>query len=275
MRRLQLTPRRALLATSAGSAAAIYGAFLLYETPGLGIGHFYYVAVALVALAGGPRSGIAAGLLADALYAGGIVLNPSIPSADVLSVSTGMRLVTFTGIGALIGWFAAHNRDLVRELGVLAERDFLTGLPNTRAFEAAIARRFASGRPFALLLGDMDRLKAINDADGHAEGNDALRRLADMLGSALRPEDELARVGGDEFAVLTSLSGGEEAARLCARLEAQLAERGTSMTFGWALFPIEGENALSLYRAADERLYARKLVRGDVRTVRGALYSVS
>jgi diguanylate cyclase (GGDEF)-like protein len=186
-----------------------------------------------------------------------------------------MRLVTFAGIGALIGWFASHNRVLVHELAVLAERDALTGLPNTRAFEAAIARRFEQGRPFALLLGDMDRLKEINDAEGHAEGNDALRRLAGMLGSALRPEDELARVGGDEFAVLTSLSAGQEAARLCGRLEAHLADQGTSMTFGWALFPSEGENALSLYRAADERLYARKLVRGATRTARGALYSVS
>jgi len=109
----------------------------------------------------------------------------------------------------------------------------------------------------------MDGLKAINDSQGHAEGNDALRRLALMLGSSLRPEDEVARVGGDEFAVLTVLGRTDEAAALAAKLEGAMARQESRITFGWAVFPSDGENALSLYRAADERLYARKLVRGE------------
>ena len=92
-----------------------------------------------------------------------------------------IRVLTYTSIGALIGWFAAHDRELVTRLQLLAERDYLTGLPNTRAFEAAVQRRLALKRPFTLLLGDMDGLKQINDHHGHAEGNDALRRLAEML----------------------------------------------------------------------------------------------
>jgi diguanylate cyclase (GGDEF)-like protein len=109
----------------------------------------------------------------------------------------------------------------------------------------------------------MDGLKAINDSHGHAEGNDSLRRLALMLGSSLRPEDEVARVGGDEFAVLTVLARNDEAAALAAKLEAAMARQESPITFGWAVYPADGENALSLYRAADERLYARKLVRGE------------
>ena len=109
----------------------------------------------------------------------------------------------------------------------------------------------------------MDGLKAINDSLGHAEGNDALRRLALMLGSSLRPEDEVARVGGDEFAVITVLARNDEAAALAANLEAAIARQESRITFGWAVYPADGENALSLYRAADERLYARKLVRGE------------
>ena len=166
-------------------------------------------------------------------------------------------------MGGLLGWFSSRDRELVERLRVLAERDFLTGLPNTRAFEAAIARRLEAGTPFALLLGDMDGLKAINDSQGHAEGNDALRRLALMLGSSLRPEDEVARVGGDEFAVITVLARNDEAAALAAKLEAAMARQESRITFGWAVYPADGENALSLYRAADERLYARKLVRGE------------
>ena len=109
----------------------------------------------------------------------------------------------------------------------------------------------------------MDGLKTINDSQGHAEGNDALRRLAHMLGSSLRPEDEVARVGGDEFAVLTILGRTHEAAALAATLEGAMARQESRITFGWAVYPADGENALSLYRAADERLYARKLVRGE------------
>jgi diguanylate cyclase (GGDEF)-like protein len=94
-----------------------------------------------------------------------------------------------------------------------------------------------------------------------------------MLGSSLRPEDEVARVGGDEFAVLTVLARTDEAAALAAKLEGVMGRQGSPITFGWAVFPTDGENALSLYRAADERLYARKLVRGE-RASRAALYTV-
>jgi diguanylate cyclase (GGDEF)-like protein len=267
---------RQLVVGSAFAAYAItFSAIVLFETPGLGIAHFFYLPVAALALTGGVWRGIGAGLIASVLFTLAIALNSAVPTVtQIFSLTTPIRLVSYTAMGALIGWFAAHDRELLGRLQILAERDFLTGLPNTRAFEAAIARRFAAGRPFTLLLGDMDGLKRINDTRGHAEGNDALRRLADMLGSVLRPEDELARVGGDEFAVITSLAGGEEAVGVASRLEALLEGQGVCITFGWALYPGEGENALSLYRAADERLYARKLVRGGERLGPG-LYPVS
>jgi diguanylate cyclase (GGDEF)-like protein len=267
--------RGLVVGCSLAAFAITFTAHALFEKPGFGIPHFFYLPVAALALTGGVRRGIVSGLLASGLYALGVALNPAVPTAaQIVSMTTPIRLLTYTSMGALIGWFASRDRELVERLRVLAERDFLTGLPNTRAFEAAIARRFAQGRSFMLLLGDMDGLKRINDAKGHAEGNDALRRLADMLGSVLRPEDEVARVGGDEFAVITAPAGGEEAAALAARLEAVLGSQGSQITFGWALYPSDGENALSLYRAADERLYARKLVRGGER-IGPSLYPVS
>jgi diguanylate cyclase (GGDEF)-like protein len=267
--------RGLVLGCSLAAFAITFTALVLFEKPGFGIAHFFYLPVAGLALTGDVRRGIVSGLLASGLYALGVALNPAVPTAtQIVSMTTPIRLLTYTSMGALIGWFASRDRELVERLRVLAERDFLTGLPNTRAFEAAIARRFGHGRPFMLLLGDMDGLKRINDAKGHAEGNDALRRLADMLGSVLRPEDEVARVGGDEFAVITAPAGGEEAAALAARLEAVLGSQGSQITFGWALYPTDGENALSLYRAADERLYARKLVRGGER-IGPSLYPVS
>jgi diguanylate cyclase (GGDEF)-like protein len=267
--------RELVISSSLAGFAITFASLVLFEFPGLGIPHFFYLPVAALAMTGGVRRGVCAGLVASALFTLGVALNSAVPTAtQLLSISTPIRILTYASIGALVGWFAAHDRELVTRLQLLAERDFLTGLPNTRAFEAAIARRLAEGRPFALLLGDMDGLKAINDVKGHAEGNDALRRLAEMLGSVLRPHDEVARVGGDEFAVITALPGGEEAAAAAARLEAVLEGQGVRITFGWSLYPAEGENALSLYRAADERLYARKLVRGGDRIGR-TLFSVA
>jgi diguanylate cyclase (GGDEF)-like protein len=267
------THRALVMSSAIAGFAIVFAAFVIFEVPGLGIAHLLYLPVAALAMTGGVRRGILAGGIAVTLFTLGVIVNPNISPSELLTLSTPLRFITYATMGGLLGWFASRDRELVERLRLLAERDFLTGLPNTRAFEAAIARRLEAGTPFALLLGDMDGLKTINDSLGHAEGNDALRRLAVMLGSSLRPEDEVARVGGDEFAVLTVLARGDEVAGLTAKLENAMARHGSPITFGWAVFPGDGENALSLYRAADERLYARKLVRGD-RASQGSLYPV-
>jgi diguanylate cyclase (GGDEF)-like protein len=252
--------RGLLLALSALTYALVFASFVVLERPGLGIGHFYYVAIVLLALAAGPRAGGAGGVLAAVLFALGMFLNKHTPSIAE-TMSTLIRLSTFVAIGVLVGSFAASKRALLAELEKLAKRDELTGLPNTRSFESAIERRFDEGRPFALLLGDVDSLGAINGRDGRDGGDEALRRLAELLAGAKRPEDEVARVGGDEFAILAHCEG-EDGRALATRLERLLAAAGATITFGWATYPREGQNALALYRAADERLYARKLARG-------------
>jgi diguanylate cyclase (GGDEF)-like protein len=254
-----LPSRRVLLGAAIAIYATSFVAMMIVEVPGLGIGHFMYIGIALVALATGPWEGAAAGVFAAGCYSLAIFVNPQVPSREIATAGSGIRLVTFTVVGLLLGWFGRQNRVLVRELQILADRDALTGLPNTRSFEIAITRRFETERPFALLIGDMDGLQHL-DGRGVLEGDDAVRRLADVLGNCLGPEDELARVGGHEFAVLTSARTTVEASRLCARLETVLASEGAGITFGWSVYPQEGLNALSLYRAADERLYARKMI---------------
>ena len=82
-----------------------------------------------------------------------------------------------------------------------------------------------------------------------------------MLSLRLDPEADVARVGGEEFAVLSVCDSVEHAAQLAVQLERSLCESGSSVTFGWSAYPREGENALTLYRAADERLYARRVLR--------------
>jgi diguanylate cyclase (GGDEF)-like protein len=272
---VQLVPaatsqRRLLFATAAVSYAVVFTCFVLFEIPGLGLGHFFYIPVALLALGCGTWIGFAGGALAAGLYALAILITPRLPTGDVLTYATGIRFLTFSSCGLLVGWFASEHRRHVSQLRDLAERDFLTGILNVRVFDEALARRCAAGMPFVLLLGDMDNLKTVNDTHGHTAGNNELRRLADALGLAVGEGDELARVGGDEFAILTS--GDAAAAQaLCGELGERLARDDLHVTFGWAALPHDGTAPLELFRKADDRLYAAKLVARNHRVVRDAV----
>jgi diguanylate cyclase (GGDEF)-like protein len=258
--------RRLLIVIAIGSYAVVFMNFVAFEVPGLGLGHFFYIPVALLALAGGTRLGLLGGGVATALYTLAIVVTPRLPTREVLTAATVIRLVTYSSCGFLIGWFANEHRRHLGQLRELAERDFLTGILNTRMFDEALARRCSAGRPFLLLLGDMDNLKQVNDTHGHTAGNGALRRLADTLSEAIDPGDELARVGGDEFAILTEAAAAEAGA-LCARLRAVLAAEDIRITFGWAALPEDGIGPLELFHKADDRLYAAKLIQRNHRVV--------
>jgi diguanylate cyclase (GGDEF)-like protein len=249
--------RRGLLLSSALAGGLVFLAFVLWERPGLGIGHFYYVCIILAALASGPIVGAAAASIATGLFAAGLLINPHIPSSEVLTTSTGIRFLTYMTVGVVTGYFSKRTRVLMAELELLAERDALTGLPNTRAFERAIGDRLARDEPFALLVGDVDSFAGNR---GMLQADDVLREVASRLLHSLRPGDEVARVGNDEFAVLTYASSAGDAGKVAAQLQRVLADDGFAVTFGWAAYPQDGSNALSLYRAADERLYARRVI---------------
>jgi diguanylate cyclase (GGDEF)-like protein len=120
--------------------------------------------------------------------------------------------------------------------------------------------RLELGRAFGLVLADLDNMRELNDGEGHASGNDVLRHVGDIL-ERTSDEAQVARVGGDKFAVITSRPGSEAVRALCSRLTTALADEGISMSFGWAVCPHDGETSLILFRAADERLYAQKLIR--------------
>jgi diguanylate cyclase (GGDEF)-like protein len=258
--------RRLLVAAAIVLYAAVFASFLVFETSGLGLGHFYYIPIALLALAGGTRLGLGGGVAAAGLYAFAVAITPRLPTRDVLTAATAVRLFTYCSCGALIGWFANEHRRHVAQLRELADRDFLTGIFNTRVFDEALARRCQAGRPFLLLLGDMDNLKQVNDTHGHTAGNIELRRLSEALARTLGPGDELARVGGDEFAILID-GRVDQAAASCGLLRDSLASDDLHMTFGWAALPEDGTGPLELFRKADDRLYAAKLVARNHRVV--------
>ncbi len=240
------------------SFALLFVAVALFDRPGLGIGRFLFLPVVLLALATDAWIGALGGVLATALYVIAVILSPHVAQSSIFTLSTLVRFTSFVAVGALIGYFAKEHRDLVGRLRALADRDDLTGLPRGRAFESEMSRRLAEPGPFSLLLGVIGPLVDLEAASGEA---DALLRVSRLLTTCLDPRDSLVRVGQDEFGVLTSLSSGEEAGKLAATLESVLDQSGLDVTFGWAVAPQEGTNALSLCQAADERRYARTLIR--------------
>ena len=253
-----LSRRRLLVGAAAFLYALVFGALWASERTDLGIGRFFYLAIAVLALATGPLAGAAAGLLGVVLYSVAVLHSSQTPDATLLSSSNGFRVVTYIALGVLVGAIAQNNRDLLARLRVLADCDPLTGLRNSRSFGNAIGERLELGKPFALLIGDMDSLKQINDDFGHAVGDETLKQLATVLSQSLIGGDVAFRIGGDEFAVLAAQDTAVGAARLAARLEAALVAAGQSVSFGWAVTPEDGTTAISLYRAADTRMYARK-----------------
>ncbi len=153
----------------------------------------------------------------------------------------------------------------------LAVRDGLTGLFNRRKFQEEGEREFARalrhGRPLALLMFDIDLFKNVNDHYGHLRGDAVLQRVASLVAGELRRDEVLARIGGEEFAVLCPETGLEGGAVLAERLRAALAEclhpdggAGFHVTcsFGVAAF-VPGQASLQdLLAAADRALYASK-----------------
>ncbi|MDO8212985.1 diguanylate cyclase [Conexibacter sp. CPCC 206217] len=148
----------------------------------------------------------------------------------------------------------------------MAERDALTGLANRRAFDSALAQavqqRDQHGRSAALLLIDFDDFKAINDTHGHPVGDEVLKAVARACEPEVRGVDCLARIGGDEFAVVAPGAGAVGAERLAGALHAAVAATATmparvgpvAVTIAWATVPEDATGAEALFRVADRRL---------------------
>ena len=165
-----LSRRRLLVGISVVLYALVFDALMISQRTDLGIGRFFYLAIAVLALATGPLAGAAAGGLAVALYSLALLHSPQDATAVLLSSENGYRCATYVLLGALVGAIAQSNRELLGRLRIFAECDPLTGLGNSRSFGNAIAERFTKGRPFALLIGDMTRSSRSTTTSGTPSG---------------------------------------------------------------------------------------------------------
>jgi diguanylate cyclase (GGDEF)-like protein len=189
----------------------------------------------------------------------------------VLTVWSNTRIPE-TAISSLemIAPYAANQLIHSRELGTmrnLAERDALTGLHNRRSFDeylgAEVARFERYARPFALLMLDIDHFKAINDTHGHDIGDQAIKRVADLVASSLRDVDIAARYGGEEFAVILPETNLRRAVEVAERIRERVEATSTpqmrlTISAGVAAAPESSGDGKDLVRKADAALYASK-----------------
>ena len=196
--------------------------------------------------------------MADAVVVGALSRQPSLWHTLMLSSAV--------LAGGLLTTAVARNRDRMTSAIVeAANHDGLTGCLTRRAFyerlehEASRARRY--GTRFAVVLADLDLLKARNDERGHQYGDDALRRLARVLMTSARSSDLVGRLGGDEFAVLLPQAGTEDSTAIARRLVEAIRGAGRpaiTASLGVAVWAGPDDGVEELLRRADSAMYGAK-----------------
>jgi diguanylate cyclase (GGDEF)-like protein len=228
-----------------------------------------------------------------------IVLVLAVSARTLAQASLGASAVTIAGIattgaaapplglillviGSSVAVVRVQHERFERERRALrssAMKDSLTGAANHRAFgerlRYEVARHARQEHEFAVVALDLDGFKSVNDRFGHTAGDDLLRQVAETLGLAVRQQDTVARVGGDEFYVLapeTDRVGGE---RLELRVRQAIAGvtvgvGSLSASVGVAIFPDDGRTAGALVETADAGAMASKRLSHDAATSRAA-----
>jgi len=186
------------------------------------------------------------------------------PQEEILFLGTLADLIS----GAL------HNAYAFQKAQEQAITDGLTGVKTHRFFMEALSgewkRATRAGRPFSLVLMDLDRFKFVNDFYGHLDGDIVLQRVAHILENNCRRSDVVARYGGDEFVVLMPETDCEQSHQLAAKLRAWIAadpvlhDKNVTSSFGVATFPIHGSTPQELIQVADASMYLSKHQGGNV-----------
>jgi len=211
-----------------------------------------------------------------------VAATPLLYDPDAIANAYLPRIAVLAAVFLVATWMMVELKrrlvDAEARQRAAANRDPLTGVGNRRSFDATMRRELAArtrprgGRrdndesPLALLILDLDDFKGVNDRHGHQAGDLALRAAAARAATMLRSTDTLARIGGDEFAVIAPGAHGPGARRMAESIRAAVAggEPGseapvpTSASIGWAVFPDDGRDYETLMRRADQRMLELK-----------------
>jgi diguanylate cyclase (GGDEF)-like protein len=209
-------------------------------------------------------------VLWGAVFPTGMLLNSFAPSVKIDS-----EVWNIPKYLVAVGMILTLLEDQIATSKHLAYHDALTGLPNRRLLEdrleQALAHADRTGNKVAVLLLDLDHFKEVNDNFGHHVGDLALQEIVRRLACRMRAADTLARSGGDEFTVVSTVADLEGAEVLVADLESALFTPvsiagnrfQTGLSIGVALYPDDGSNPDELHAAADEAMYAAKRATRD------------
>jgi diguanylate cyclase (GGDEF)-like protein len=179
-----------------------------------------------------------------------------------------LTIWTVIVVGVFIAVLRQRMRGLVGRLSDAASRDPLTRLLNRRGFrevfDLELERSRRSGRPCALLMGDLDHFKRVNDLLGHPAGDERLRKFAKLLLAGKRRIDAAARMGGEEFSLLLPETDEHGAYVIAERLRHAVRDAfapdqvALTVSFGVAAYPNHGATGDQLLQAADQALYVAK-----------------
>jgi diguanylate cyclase (GGDEF)-like protein len=189
--------------------------------------------------------------------------------------SIAANIVIELAAAAVVVIFTRSARSDIAKMEALSVTDELTRLPNRRGAESVIRREIArqrrSGSVFSVAVLDLDRFKELNDYQGHAAGDRALKLIGEVLRRHTRKSDSVARLGGDEFVIVMPDIRGTECAALCRSLSRAISRRMTvadlsiTASIGFAAFEEAPNSVSAALQTADRAMYAVKAGRSRSR----------
>jgi diguanylate cyclase (GGDEF)-like protein len=215
--------------------------------------------VVFASLAYGPAHVLLVAVLAEVAFASLTLIGPAHHGYDLVLASV------LLGTAVMAVSQARFHETWRTKLSESSRTDPLTGVLNRRGLAEAATAAFAGldryQRPVTLLVIDLDVFKSYNDIHGHQAGDELLGWVAARLGAVVRPNDTVARIGGDEFTVLLPDTTEDGAEPIINRIREALETR-IGHCIGWAVAPADGTSFEELYRSADAALYQSKLLLG-------------